>query len=101
MLHIKYTFGLDYYEVLDYIPQLTASNEVVTDGKILHLEVSYLKKDMNLFIDLKTMEYCYSVLEEKESELLDEIGSIIISKYHLYKNDFDSLIEYIINNKTI
>lgn len=104
---IKYNYPLDYEDVLQFIPMLTTDNEVKTDGKILHLEItkSNTTKPCHLFIDLKTKEYCFNHLDKDESDLLYEIGDMVISKLHRFKLnryevDFEGIINYIQKNIT-
>lgn len=97
---IHYSYGLDFEDVLKYIPKLTTSNEVVTDGKILHLQIEYFTKMIHLFVDTSTMEYCFDTKSEDESDLLFEIGDIVLSKYHLFKDDLEGLRAYILDNLT-
>jgi hypothetical protein len=107
VVNITYNFPLDYEDVLQFIPMLTTDNEVVTDGKILHLEITKTKstKPLHLFIDLKTKEYCFNYKRKKDTDLLYEIGDMVISKLHLFKLnrydvDFDKMIRYIKGNIT-
>ena len=86
---------------------LTVDNDVKTDGKILHLEITKSKptKLLHLFIDLKTKEYCFNYKKQKDTDLLYEIGDMVISKFHLfrlsrYDVDFDKMIRYIKGNIT-
>lgn len=97
---IHYSYGLDFEDVLKYIPKLTASNEVVTDGKILHLQLQYFTKEINLFVDTSTMEYCFDTKSDDESDLLFEIGDIVLAKYHFFNADLEGLKAYILANLT-
>jgi len=92
---IQYNYGLDFNDVLEYIPMLTIDNNVKSDGKILHLQISYCTRTLHLFIDTKTKEYCFNSKNDKESDLLYEIGDIVLAKLHRYKNDLEALIAYI------
>ena len=99
---IQYSYGLDFSDVLEYIPMLTIYNQVKSDGKILHLQISYCKKILHLFIDTKTKEYCFnSSNNQDENDLLYEIGDIVLSKYHHYKDDLEALIVYIQKSLTV
>lgn len=105
---ITYNYPLDFEDVMQFIPMLTTDNDVKTDGKILHLEITItntVTKSLHLFIDLKTKEYCFNHLEKEESNLLYEIGDMVLSKIHRfkfnrYKFDFEGLIQYIQKNIT-
>lgn len=104
---IAYNYPLDFEDVLQFIPFLTIDNDVKTDGKILHLEITKEKatKPFHLFIDLKTKEYCFSYKRKKDTDLLYEIGDMVISKLHRFKLnrydvDFEELIGYIKGNIT-
>ncbi len=98
---IKYNFPLDFEDVLQFIPFLTIDNDVKTDGKILHLEITQsTEQPLHLFIDLKTKEYCFNTTDEIQSGLLYEVGDMVLSKLHLfrinrYEVDFKGLVEYI------
>lgn len=107
MVAINYTYPLDYEDVLQFIPMLTTDNDVKTDGKILHLEItkSNVTKPLHLFIDLKTKEYCFNYKLKRDSDLLYEIGDMVISKLHRFKInryevDFEGMIWYIKENIT-
>ena len=97
---IEYSYPLDYEDVLQFIPMLTLDNNVKTNGRILHLEISYFKKLLHLFIDTRTKEYCFNTNIEDESNILYEIGDIVLSKYKYFKEDFQELIKYIQKNLT-
>jgi len=108
VVKIVYTYPLDFEDVLQFIPMLTTDNDVKTDGKILHLEIAArtkATKPLHLFIDLKTKEYCFNYKKQKDTDLLYEIGDMVISKLHLFKFnrydvDFEGLIGYIKENIT-
>ena len=107
MVNIVYNFPLDFEDVLQLIPMLTVDNDVKTDGKILHLEITKEKstKPLHLFIDIKTKKYCFNYKRKKDTDLLYEIGDILISKLHRFKLnrydvDFEGLIGYIKGNIT-
>ena len=107
MVNITYNFPLDFEDVLQFIPMLTVDNDVKTDGKILHLEITRTKakKPLHLFIDLKTKEYCFNYKKRRDTELLYEIGDMVISKiqrfkFNRYDVDFKGLIGYIKGNIT-
>jgi hypothetical protein len=107
MIQIEYIYPLDFEDVLQFIPMLTTDNDVKTDGMILHLEITKSKptKLLHLFIDLKTKEYCFNYKKQKDTDLLYEIGDIVISKLHRFKLnrydvDFEGLIGYIKGNIT-
>jgi hypothetical protein len=107
MIQIEYIYPLDFEDVLQFIPMLTVDNDVKTDGKILHLEITRTKatKPLHLFIDLKTKEYCFNYKKQKDTDLLYEIGDIVISKLHRFKInrydfDFEKMMEYIKGNIT-
>ncbi len=107
MVNIDYNYPLDFEDVLQFIPMLTTDNDVKTDGKILHLEIikSNATKPLHLFIDLKTKEYCFNYKKQKDTDLLYEIGDILISrlqrfKINRYVVDFEGLIGYIKENIT-
>jgi hypothetical protein len=107
MIQIEYIYPLDFEDVLQFIPMLTIDNDVKTDGKILHLEITKSKptKPLHLFIDLKTKEYCFNYKKQKDTDLLYEIGDIVISKLHRFKLNrydvyFEGLIGYIKGNIT-
>ena len=97
---IEYSYPLDYEDVLQFIPMLTLDNNVKTDGKILHIEISYFKKVLHLFIDTRTKDYCFNTNIEDESNILYEIGDIVLSKYRYFKEDFQEHIKYIQKNLT-
>jgi len=103
---IQYNFPLDFEDVLQFIPFLTTDNYVITDGKILHLEITLCtEQPLHLFIDLKTKEYCFTTTDEIQSGLLYEIGDLVLSKLHRFKLnrydvDFEGLIGYIKGNVT-
>ena len=97
---IEYSYPLDFEDVLQFIPMLTLDNNVKTDGRILHLEISYFKKFLHLFIDTRTKEYCFNTNIKDESNILYEIGDIVLSKYKYFKDDFQELIKYIQKNLT-
>jgi len=105
VVNIAYTYPLDFEDVLQFIPFLTTDNDVKTDGKILHLEITRTNtiKPLHLFIDLKTKEYCFNYKRKKDTDLLYEIGNIVISKLHRFKInryevDFEGLVGYIKGN---
>ena len=107
MVNITYNFPLDFEDVLKVIPMLTPDNDVKTDGKILHLEITKSKstKLLHLFTGLKTKEYCFNYKKQKDTDLLYEIGDMVISKIqrfklNRYEVDFEGLISYIKGNIT-
>jgi hypothetical protein len=107
MVNLEYSYPLDFEDVLQFLPMLTTDNDVVTDGKILHLAITstYTNELLHLFIDLKTKEYCFNGKSDDESKLLYEIGDIVLSKLHIFKLnryefDFEGLIKYIQANIT-
>ena len=104
---ITYNYPLDFEDVLQFIPMLTVDNDVITDGKILHLEITKTNttKPLHLFIDLKTKEYCFNYKKQRDTDLLYEIGDMVISKLHRFKLnrydvDFEGLIGCINGNIT-
>ena len=106
-MQIEYNFPLDFDDVLQFIPMLTVDNDVKIDGKILHLEITTktTSKTLHLFIDLKTKEYCFNYKRKKDTDLLYEIGDMVISKLHRFKLnrydlDFEGLMGYIEGNIT-
>ncbi len=108
MVNITYNYPLDFEDILQFIPMLTVDNDVKTDGKILHLEITRTNtiKPLHLFIDLKTKEYCFNYKRKKDTDLLYEIGDMVISKLHRFKLnrydvDFEGLIGYIKGNITV
>ncbi len=105
--NIQYNYPLNFEDVLQFIPFLTIDNDVKTDGKILHLEITLCtEQPLHLFIDLKTKEYCFNIVDEIQSGLLYEIGDLVLSKLHRFKInryevDFLGLIAYIKQNITV
>lgn len=97
---IKHTYGLSFKDVQEYLPQLTTNNDVVTDGAILHLEISYSKKLLHLFIDTNTQHYCFNAADEDVNDVMYEIGDGVIAKYRHYKNNLEALISNILKNLT-
>ena len=97
---IKHTYGLNFKDVQEYLPQLTIHNEVVTSGAILHLEIMYNQQRLNLFIDTHTQQYCFNAADENVNDVMYEIGDIALAKYRHYKNDIEALISYILKNLT-
>lgn len=97
---VRHTHGLNFKDVQEYLPQLTTYNEVVTNGAILHLEISYSKKLSHLFIDTNTQHYCFNAADENVNDVMYEIGDIVLAKYRYYKNNIEALISYILKNLT-
>jgi hypothetical protein len=97
---IKHTYGLNFKDVQEYLPQLTIHNEVVTSGAILHLEIMYNQQRLNLFIDTHTQQYCFNAADENVNDVMYEIGDIALAKYRHYKNNREALISYILKNLT-
>lgn len=88
---IKYSYPLDYEDVLQFIPLLTLDNNVKTNGRILHLEISYFKKLLHLFIDTRTKEYCFNntniedLISKKVLFSIKEIAELGIIKSDMCK----------------
>jgi len=97
---VRYTYGLNFNDVQKYLPQLTTHNEVITDGAILHLEMMYNQQRLNLFVDTHTQQYCFNASNENTNDVMYEIGDIVVSTYHRYKNNIEALISYILKNLT-
>jgi len=98
---IQYLCGLNFEDVVEYIPNLTTDNDVVTDGAIIDFQVQYFEEEYHLFVDISTMEYCFKAdYSDDVCSLLSEIGDIILEKYYFFKNDLDELVNYIYKNIT-
>lgn len=97
---VKNTYGLDFKDVQEYLPQLTKHNEVVTNGAILHLEIMYNNQRLNLFIDTHTQHYCFNAADEEINDVMYKIGDGVIAKYRYYKNNIEALISNILKNLT-
>jgi hypothetical protein len=69
VVNIVYNFPLDFEDVLQLIPMLTVDNDVKTDGKILHLEITKEKVTKPLHL-LSISKPKNTVLTTKEKEIL-------------------------------
>lgn len=82
--------GLEFLDVVEYIPTLTTENDVVTDGKIVKFEVLLGNGKMqHVFLDLATAEYCFKPTKYR----LEVVGDLILSHYFKYSNITDFLNE--------
>ena len=99
---IQYSYGLDFEDILQFIPMLTTHNNVKSEGRILHLQIATrnTKEPLHIFIDTKTKHYCFKDNNntQDENSLLYEIGDIVLEKLHRFKHgkyeiDLDGLID--------
>ena len=102
---IRYTTGLSFEDIVDnYIPTLTADNDVVTDGAIIHFEIELdgKSKKAHLFFDSVTSEFCIAKIKDEEvAEYIYEIGAMIQSAFFKRKSvgefekDLDDIVSEI------
>ena len=75
MVSIKAT-SLNFEDVVKYIPLLTIENNVVTEGHIMHFEITLHGFKRHLFFDNSTGDYCF-----EDNASLYEAGKIIQSNF--------------------
>lgn len=77
---IEWEEGLDFNDVGEYIPNITADNDVVTDGKIVRFDIYTTlageESRASIFFDEKTLEYCAgNDFKHYEYEIIEDIYS--------------------------
>ena len=94
MVKIK-AISLNFEDVVEYIPLLTIDNNVVTEGRIMHFEISSDSQTANLFFDNATGDYCF-----KEDNRLYEVGDTIQSNFFRHRTVEEFLSSDNLNNLT-
>lgn len=87
---IEYTMGLNFDEVVEYIPLLTIDSEVITDGRITQFDISIDYERVNLFYDEITGHFYFQNCSDAISKEIYLIGNYIQSHYN--SNDLETLV---------
>jgi len=88
ILNIEYTTGLNFSNVVEFIPLLTSDNDVVTDKKITHFEIQYSDTLVsNIFYDSVTGHFCLDNTSNEVDESSYFIGEFIQSMYGILDNE--------------
>jgi hypothetical protein len=100
-ISIEFEAGLDFYDVSEYIPNLTIDNNVHSDGDIHRFTVfKGINEIVNLFYDFKTKDFVYQA-DCKHAQIAENLGYEIIDFHKKSKaeNQFMKSLWYFIENK--